>query len=375
MKNLIALAVLAVLGVTAYLVFREPPVDEEKKKIIDAIKPIPADKVDSISIKRFEGKDKDRKEENYTIAKKGDTWRMVKPVDYAVVESMVDSMKKALGELRIIDVISEKKTSHEKFEVDKKNGVEVTVRSGKETLGHFIIGKARSGVTFARLPGKDTVYRLKGQIKYNFNRAMRLLREKTIVKVKFDDIKRVTFKTDGESLTLEKEGKDKEAKVKPVDVEIKNFDETKAKGVIRSLASLNALDFEDAEVPDDKTGLGEGATEVLLEAQKDDKPYNVTVLVGKEKEGKTQTYCKVSDNKQVFLMSNYTAKRLKSKAEDFSKSDEDVKKEEERKKKAEEKKTEKIGDKDAVVNTAPGGKQLPPDVMKKVQEQMKNQKK
>ena len=62
MKNLIALAVLVVLGVMAFLVFREPPVDPEKKKVTDAIKAIPVEKIDTITIKRLEGKDEDKKE-------------------------------------------------------------------------------------------------------------------------------------------------------------------------------------------------------------------------------------------------------------------------------------------------------------------------
>jgi hypothetical protein len=335
MKNLIANALLVALGIIVFLVFREPPVDEKKKEVTEAIKAIPVDKMDQITIRRLEGTGEEKKEEKYTIAKKGETWRMVKPVDYPVVENMVESMTKQLGELRVIDVISEKRSNHEKFEVDDKNGVEVTVLSGKETLGHFIIGKARNGVTFARLPGKDTVYRLKGQIKYNFDRAMRLIREKTILKLEFDGIERATFESDGEKLVMEKEGKDKEATVKPVGTKIKNFDESKAKGIFRSLGSLNALDFEDAKVPDETTGLGEGAAKVIVEATKDDKPYQVTLIVGKEKAGKNQTYVKTSDSDQIFLISNYTAKRLRSKARDFSKSDEDVKKEEERKKKEE----------------------------------------
>ena len=155
MKNLIAIAVLVVLGVIAFVVFREKP-SEENKKVVDAIKAIPLDRLDTIRIERFEGTKKDRKKEKYTLSKKGDTWRMSEPVEYPVVESTVESMTKALSELRAIDIISEKAANHTKFEVDKDKGVIVEALAGKEVLGHFIIGNASPSYLVLIADGADT---------------------------------------------------------------------------------------------------------------------------------------------------------------------------------------------------------------------------
>ncbi len=325
MKNLIAIAVLVVLGVIAYVVFREPPV-EKKDKVVDAIQPVDLNRLDTIRIERFEGTNEDRKKEKYTLVKKGEEWRMTEPVDYAVVQSTVDSMTKSLGELRVIDIISEKKDKHEQFEVDEDKGVIVEALAGKDVLAHFIMGNAKGGVTFARLPGKDAVYRLKGQLKYNFNKGIRLVRDKTIVKVEFDDISKASFETGEETFAFEKSGAGNDATVKPVGVEIKNFDESKAKGVLRTLARLNAVDFEDTELPVETTGLGEGAAKVTIEAKMDGKPFTATLFIGNKKGDKSQNYLRLEGNKQLFLISNYTAKRLIPKAEEYSKPDEKKKK-------------------------------------------------
>jgi hypothetical protein len=323
MKNVIALGILVVLGVVALLVFRERPA-EDKAKLDDVIKPVSLDKLDTIKIRRQEGTGDEKKEETYTLKKTGDAWRMVEPVDYAVVSSSVDSMTKALSELKIVDVISEKAANHEKFKVDDKEGVEVTALSGNETLAHLILGSSRNGFTFARVPKKDPVYRLKGSMSFFFNKAGRMLREKEILKLDMKDLKQVTFEKGEEKLTFAREGEEGSDVIKPVGVEIKNFDESKAKGVVRSLTSLNTIDFQDEPLPDEKTGLGEDAVKVVIEYTKDDKPVESTLLVGAKDEEKKKTYAKLADNQQVFLISDYTANRLKFQASDYAKTDEEV---------------------------------------------------
>ena len=354
MKNVIALGILVVLGVVALLVFREHPA-EDKVKLSEVIKPVSLDKLDTIKVRRQEGTGDDKKEETYTLKKTGDTWRMVEPVDYPVVSSSVDSMTKALSELKIVDIISEKAANHEKFKVDDKEGVEVTALSGKETLAHLILGSSRNGFTFARLPKKDPVYRLKGSIAFFFNKAARMLREKEIVKFDMKDLKQVTF---------EKEGEAGSEVIKPVGVEIKNFDESKAKSVVRSPTSLNTIDFQDEPLPDEKTGLGQDAVKVVVEYTKDDKPVERTLLVGAEDEEKKKTYAKMADNNQVFLISDYTANRLKYQASDYAKTDEEVAKA----KKAEEEAKNRAASSPpgGPAGGPPGGFKVTPEMMKQL---------
>ena len=78
------------------------------------------------------------------------------------------------------------------------------------------------------------------------------------------------------------------------------------------------------------TGLGDDAFTVVVDATVDDKPYQPVLRIGNKAEDKAQTYAKSSLSDQVFLISEYTANRLKAKLEDFIKKDE--KKPEEKKK-------------------------------------------
>jgi hypothetical protein len=365
MKNLIALGILVVLGVIALVVFRERPV-EDKEKLADVIKPVSLDKLDTIKIKRMDGIGDKAKPESYTLKKKGDKWRMSEPVDYKVVQSTVESMTRTLSELRIVDVISEKKEKHGKFAVTDKGGIEVVALSGKDTLAHLILGNARNGFTFARLPKKDTVYRLKGSFRFNFDKAARMVREKEITKFDIKNLKKITFKKGEESLTFIKDGDENSDDIKPLDVEIPNFDESKAKGVVRSVGSLNTLDFMDEKQPDEKTGLGEGATKITIEATKDDKPYNATLLIGKEDEELKKTYAKVTRSDQLFLISSYTAKRLNFQASDYARTDEEM----EKIKKRDEKAKKNAADKPAGPPGAggPGGMQITPEMLKQMQQ-------
>lgn len=325
MKNIIALGVLVVLGVAALLVFREKPA-EDKAKLEAAIKPVSLDKLDTITVKRKDGIGDKKKDETYTLTKKGDEWRLSAPVDYAAVQSSVESMTRALNELKVVDIISEKAANHSKFKIGKEGGVEVIAQSGKETLLHMIIGSTRSGFTFARLPDKNTVYRLKGSFRFHFDKASRMLRDKKMIKAELKDVKQVTFEKGEEKLVLAVEGEDGSEVVKPVDTEIENFDESKAKGVVRSVISLNTIDFQDEPLSDEKTGLGEGAAKVVLEYTKDEKPATLTLTIGNSDEELKKTYAKVSDSDQIFLISDYTAKRLKFQAADYARTDEEMEK-------------------------------------------------
>jgi hypothetical protein len=318
MKNLIAIGVLVVLGIVAAITFREKP-NTEKEKVKESITPVDADKVDTIKVVRQEGIGDKKEEEKYTLKKTKDTWRMVEPVDFAVVASTVESMLKALSELRVIDIISEKPESHAKFAVDDKDGVKVTAMAGNTVLLDIIIGNAKGGITFARLPGKNAVYRMKGSFKFNLDRSIKTLRDKTIVQVEMDDLDKVTFTQGNDNLTLAREGEGNDVTVKPVDQEIKDFDDKKAAGVVRSAIRLNAVGFVDDALPAETTGLDDAADKYELVGKKDDKPYTATVFLGKKMDDKAQVYARSSESDQIYLISQYTADRLRAKAANFVK--------------------------------------------------------
>ena len=146
-KNIVALVVLAALGLVAFFIFREPPADVDKEKEAPPIGPVSPDKIDKLEIIRHEGTGATLREENIVLEKAGGDWRMIKPVEYAVNSTSVQRMVDALAEIRIIDVISENKAKHHVLEVDDEMGIEVTASGGGAELAHFIVCVARQGMT------------------------------------------------------------------------------------------------------------------------------------------------------------------------------------------------------------------------------------
>jgi hypothetical protein len=320
MKNIIAIAVLAILGAVAFFLFRETP-NPEKQKTEQAAVPLDADKIDEIHIKRLEGIGDKKQDEAYTLKKQDGKWQMTEPVTYPVVESFVTSMINTLSTFDVVDIISEKASSHGKFNVDDKTGIDVTVLGAGKELLHVVIGASGGGMTFVRYSDKDEVYRMKGSFKFQFDRSIKAIREKTIIKADIENLKTATFGTGKDALVLEKVGTGKELSVKPVNKEIPDFDASKAVGVARTLVNLNAVEFVDEPLTDEVSGLGPEAFIIKVDAMKEDKPYQVTLTLGNKAEGKAQVYTKRSGSDQIFLISEYTANRLKSSVDGFVKKD------------------------------------------------------
>ncbi len=365
-KNLIAIVVLVILGVAALVVFRDRP-HEEKQQAEKAVKKVPLERLNTIRIARLEGKGKEAVKEEYELKKNGDIWKLAKPVVYPVVESSIKRMTEALGDLNVIDTISENATKHELFEVDDKKGVTVTALRDQDVLAQLIVGKSQRNMTFVRLPGKDAVYRVQGSFKHAFNKSAKAMRDKTIIKLDQANIEKVAFKNGDNALVLANTGENGSQKLEPVDETIENFDETKANGIIQSLSTLTTMNFVDEPLTPDKTGLGDAAATVEIETKGSGETEKVTVWIGNHKETGGETYLKSSESKQVFLVSTATAKRFLVKADDFARTKEELAKEEERKKKAQAEAAKRGG---MPGGFGPGNQQISPELMAKIRAQM-----
>ncbi len=392
-KNIIALVVLAALGLTAFFIFREPPSDVDKEKEAPLIGPVSPDKLERLEIIRHEGTGATLREEIIVLEKAGGDWRMIKPVEYAVNPTSVQRMVDALAEMRIIDVISENKAKHHVLEVDDEMGIEVTASGGDTELAHFIVGVARKGMTMVRVPGSDTVYRSNGSFRITFNKRADNLRDHTVTKMDRDSVTRMKFFNEHGELEMVREGE----KIRqgesvavpifvPVGVEIKNFDNRAAVGISRSLTGLSAKEFVDDEPGDEITGLGEGATRVEFEAMKDGKKGSYTIWLGNKDEKKRLVYVRSTELDQIFMVSMHLVSRYWVKIDDFARTDEQVVQQEKARKEsrehgemhrkhAEMRKAMQPGSSPggAPGMAGPGGQEIPPDIMKKIQEQMKKQ--
>jgi hypothetical protein len=383
-RNIIAIAVLAALGVAAFLVLREPP-DRERQAARAAIGAVPAERLDRVEIRRNEGSGATLREESIVLVRKDGAWRMEQPVDYALNPTSAERMVEGLAGLKVVDLVAENKAKHHVLEVDDELGVEVKALAGGEVLAHFIVGVSRNNMTYVRLPGKDEVYRIAGSHRATFNKSAKNLRDKTILKFDDDSVSRIAFANAAGELVLERRGEGAAAAFVPVGVEIRNFDERKAGSIAKMLTSLAARDFVDGQPPAEETGLSAEGTRVVFDAKKDGNPVQVTLWLGRETEQDRNTHLKTSlTGEQVFLVSSHMVKRLEAKADDFARTDEELAKEEERRKKAEEVKAAgghehgvpglgpgaPQGMMPPAMGGQPGGQQIPPEVMEKIRKQM-----
>lgn len=377
-KNIIALAVLGVLVAVAAIVFQDRP-SEDVEKAKSTIQPVPEARLDTIRITRKSTDDGKSAEQKIVLKKSGDVWRMVEPVDYKVVEGTVDRMVTALTGLKVVDIISENKEKHGDFQVDSEGGIEVAGLEGETQLARLVFGKSRNSMTFVRQPDKDEVYRIQGYHRSTFDKTAESLRDKTIIKQDMDKIEKVVFKNDAGELSFEFTGEGAERSLQPVGVQIQNFNETKATGVVRTLASLSAREFVDEALPEETTGLSQDAPSVVLELSRgdgksdagDEGGNTTTLWIGKEDTEKKQTYVKSSESNQVFTISSSTADRLLAKVDDYARTDEDLKKEEERQKKAAEAAAQRGGGPMGMGGMGGlGNQQIPPELMRQIQAQM-----
>jgi hypothetical protein len=381
-KIIVAVCVLVVLGLVAFFVFREAP-DEEQQAVEKILEPVPLDRLSRIEINRNEGSGESLREEAIVFTRKDGGWRMTAPVDYAVNPRSLERMEEALSGLYVVDAIAENKKKHHVLEVDDELGVEVKAMDGKEVLAHFIVGVTRHNMTYVRLPGEDTVYRIKGSHRPTFNKSVKNLRDKTVLKLDRDTVSKVTFTNEEGELTFERvtEGEGEEAKVsyRPVGVEIQNFHTRKATSIAKSLTGLSARNFVDEDPGLEVTGLTPDAAKVVFDAEEGGKTGSYTLWIGAENEKERQTYIKTSQSDQIFLVSSHMVKRYRAKADDFARTDEEVVAEEERLKKAEEHRraheAQAAGGMGMppAMGGQPGQQQIPPEIMKQIQEQMAKQ--
>ena len=115
------------------------------------------------------------------LARTGDTWKLVRPIEAAASTEMVDGMLKSVEELQLVDVISTNPANRSTYQVDS-TGTAVTLWSGEEKTLDVVVGKASADFshTFVRRADRDDVYRASGILAYNFNRRPDDWRDKSV---------------------------------------------------------------------------------------------------------------------------------------------------------------------------------------------------
>jgi hypothetical protein len=147
---------------------------------------VEADKVTRVEIRKPDGQ--------VELARTGDTWKLVRPLEAAASTDLVNGMLKSVEELQLVDVISSNPANRGTYQVDS-TGTAVTIWSGEEKTLDMVVGKASADFshTFVRRADSDEVYRAGGILAYNFNRRADDWRDKMVWRYEPSQLVRVAI--------------------------------------------------------------------------------------------------------------------------------------------------------------------------------------
>ncbi len=306
------------------------------------------------------------------LEKRGDTWWVTSPVEAEADENTVNTALNRISELKATGVVATKAENHARLEVDDAQAIRVIAKSMGAPALDVRIGKYAGGNTMARFDGGQEVYGLNGSIKYVFDRELKAWRNRKISDYKPARVQAVSFDSEGGQFSFEKEG-DEWKQVAPKK-KIKKLDAKKVKGLVSSAARLTATDFAGPEVDAAKAGLDKPTGTITLvigpdensKTETETETETVVLRIGTAAEKDTELYLQRDGDDTIYVVSKYLADRLRPDTNAFQESDKP--------------KTTAPGapppgmpQMPQMPQGMPGQPQLPPEVMKQLQEQMRRQ--
>ncbi len=303
------------------------------------------------------------------LEKKGDHWRLTKPLDAPAQDSNVTSILDSLEKLELTTVIAadaDDKTI-EKYDLDDKSATHVQVFAGGDKLFDAFFGKSGSRGQTARLADGKTVYAAKGYSSYLYQKEVKSWRDTDVVKFEDANVVAVEVENKNGKFSFTKNAdkwagafyeRDPKKGLAEKPAEWKRFDEGKVKDLLVSYKQLKAVDF--AKDKDD-TGIDRAVEEGgVIRVKMKDGNGDFTVKVGKKQENDNRFLVKVAAaagaaageangqaDATVFVVSSWSANWAVADQEKFSKPEE----------KKDDKKDKKGDKKDKKDDSPPG---LPP---------------
>ena len=291
--TLTLVAILIILGIAVYL-FERGGVREQQGASPQATI-FPAFKTEQAAAIEIKTRGKTVslvKKGNWLVALNGDYY----PADKGEVENIF----KTLNNMQRESIVSTDPNKYPVFELDPVNGAEVKIsRSDHTLLAHFFVGKNGPDLisTYIRIGGEKDVLLLSGMIKPAFDKELKDWRDKTILNLKVEDIVKIDTISPKKKVSLKKDAKGNWEMVEPEKAKVKK---DVIEGMVNTLATLKAYDFEDGA--DLKAcGLTSPPTKIQI-TMKDNS--TLSLLIGKEKDS-SKRYVKREDNPTVFLVQNF----------------------------------------------------------------------
>ena len=291
--------------------------------------------------------------EPVTLTKTDETWRVTAPLDAEADQTNVESALNRLGDLELARVVATKTENYERLQVDEANAVQVTVRAGDETLTKLAIGKYADGMTMIRVDDRTEVFGARGSLRYAFDRELKAWRNRKVVSEDASKVQAIRYESPKGTFEFQRDGEGWKAVAG--EKELKQLDPKKVNGMVSTAARLVASDFADEDVSEARAGLSEPNSKVTIMVAEQEGP--IVLELGDTTEKGNEVFLRREGNPTLYVVSEYLANRLRPDASAFEK-------------------TEAPADDPSAATAMPqtqGQPQLPPEVMRQLQEQIRAQ--
>lgn len=215
-----------------------------------------------------------------TMTKTGNNWDIIAPVsakaDNEKVQELLDNAKNIVT----TGIISTNKEKAAEFEVNAK-GTHVEFYQNNEKKTGFFVGKISDDYThtYIRNDMADTTYLAKGILQSNFQLPLLSLRDKTITKLKPEEVAEIILKSDTNKLTLSNQNNIWESTPKT------DATNETLQSVVTSLLSINAENIP-TSAPIKRENLMSKA-DIKLFIRRTNADLKSTILYIKSQDGKT----------------------------------------------------------------------------------------
>jgi len=241
-------------------------------------------------------------------------WRVTKPVSDDADSNAAKTMVEKLVALEFSDLVTERKDRHSEHGVDDK-GVHVVVSDGKKDVADFYLGKVIDGFTMVRAAGSNQVFQCVGTLSYVFDREAKNWRDRTVVELKQQEIRKLEVTTTGlpgaGSIVLARPDEKSDWKVESSSVPVDRLEKSAVGGLLSGVGNLTAFDFADKiDVKD--SGLDAPSLTVTAHTKGG---KQVVLLVGNHKGD--DYWVQRKGDPQVFVVKKYAVDNLLRRPIDF----------------------------------------------------------
>ncbi len=281
-------------------------------------------------------------------------WRVTEPMDAAADKNNVESALNRLADLQVARVVATRPENYERLQVDEASAVLVVAKAGEDTLARLMIGKYGNGMTMLRVDDHAEVFGARGSLRYAFDRELKSWRDRMVVSVDAANVQTIRFESANGTFEFQREGDG--WKVLEADDALEDFDPKQVTGRLSTTARLTASDFAPEDTSAARAGLTEPQATVTLTLADD--PELIVLELGDSTEQEGELYLRRQGEPTIYVISRYLADRLRPDAKTFETPEAPP------------------APPPAMPSAAPGGgqqPQLPPEVMRQLQEQIRAQ--